>query len=184
MRPPPVLGLGFCTIGRRPPGGRISLPLFGEDRYALYSVVRLVKVWIMGWVRGRTNIPYAALFTVDILLCCMTLEEGVEGLSISTPPPVLLLLFLISGIELRPCKLESSPNWISDNPDSMPSNVRRRSSLSFLNCRSVCSRRLSSRYNASSSAICSGVRFSRLRRYCFRVSSLSVDFGVRFPCRS
>jgi hypothetical protein len=134
-------------------------------------------------VRGGADAPYAALFTVDILLCCMMLEEGVEGLSISIPPPVLLLFFLISGIELRPCKLDSSPNSMSDSPDSIPSNVRRRSSLSFANCRSVCSSRFSSRYNASSSAICSGVRFSRLWRYCFRVSSLSMDIGLSFPCR-
>ena len=107
-----------------------------------------------------------------------------EGLSMSIPPVALLLFFLISGIELRPCKLDSSPRGISDDPDSIPSNVPRRSFLSLVNCRSVCSSRLSSRYSASSSAICSGVRFSRLRRYCFRVISLSVNTRVSFPFRN
>jgi hypothetical protein len=62
-------------------------------------------------VRGGTNnVPNAAFFTIGILLCCIMLEEGVEGLSISIELPILFLLFLISGIALRPCKLESSLN--------------------------------------------------------------------------
>lgn len=62
---------------------------------------------------SEANIPYAAFLIGGILFWeCMMLEEGVAtvGLSISIVPPDLFLLFLISGIELRPCKLESSPN--------------------------------------------------------------------------
>ena len=92
---------------------------------------------------------------------------GVEGLSASKPP---FFFFLLSN-----SMAGSSSSTISGKPDSMPASVRSSSSRSRLNLRSLCSIRLISRYNASSSSTSRGVRLSRFERYRFRVSSRSLS---------
>ena len=93
--------------------------------------------------------------------------EGVAGLSSSLETPFFLFLGSPNG--------PSSSIGRSGNPDSAPSNVRNRRSRSCLNRFSFCSMRLSSMYSASSSASSLAVRFSRLRRYFFRMTSRSVE---------
>lgn len=123
-------------------------------------------------------IPYAALLADWAFFGCprvITLDAlGVAVTGVSGSWPLRFFVFLVSmcklGVEApRP----SSSTGISGSPDSTPSNVRKSSSRSFLKRLSDCSSRLSSTYSAFSSAICSGVRFSRLATYFLRVTSRS-----------
>lgn len=97
--------------------------------------------------------------------------EGVAGLSSSLAMPLLLFLGSPNG--------PSSSIGRSGRPDSAPSKVRNSRSRSCLKCFSFCSMRLSSMYSASSSASSLGVRFSRLERYFFRMTSRSVEYVSR-----
>ena len=98
--------------------------------------------------------------------------DGVVATGVSVSPGFRLFL-LVSEYDAPPPFKPSSSALISGNPDSIPSKVRSNSSRSFLNRRSVCSRRLSSTYSASSSAICTGVRSSRVATYLLRNVSRS-----------
>jgi hypothetical protein len=93
--------------------------------------------------------------------------EGVAGLSSSPGAPFFLFLGSPKG--------PSSSIGRSGNPESAPSNVRNSRSRSCLKRFSFCSMRFSSMYSASSSASSWGVRFSRLRRYFFRMTSRSAE---------
>lgn len=97
--------------------------------------------------------------------------DGVEGVS---SVPLLFRFDALSCIIAEVIGPSSSTTaMISGRPLSMPTKVRSSSSRSRLKRRSFCSSRLSSMYSASSSAICSGVRDSRLATYFLRVVSRS-----------
>jgi hypothetical protein len=124
-----------------------------------------------GWWMMLRGIPSAADFADCARLGMADANselEGVPGLSSSLAMPLLLFLGSPNG--------PSSSIGRSGNPDSAPSNVRNSRSRSCLKCFSFCSMRLSSMYSASSSASSLGVRFSRLRRYFFRMTSRSVEY--------
>ncbi len=100
--------------------------------------------------------------------------EGVIGVWGSTLLATAFLFFFVSRAVPA---MASSSIEISGKPDSMPHRVRKSSSRSFLKRRSFSFSFSSSKYRASSSAICSGVRFSKLATYCLRRISLSVGTG-------
>lgn len=124
------------------------------------------------FVRVKIGVPKAAFLAVcgRLMIGVLRAIMGVIGESISMGIPFFSFFFVLSTARFT----SPSSSTISGSPESIPASVLNKSSRSFLNRRSFCSRRLISMKRASSSAIWSGVRCSKLTMYFLRVNSRSM----------